>query len=655
LPRVRAIILLVLLLVALSSNFSGIKAGEDVKIKEVKVHAPPEVLDNEEVEVIVCVVLESNAPKEVAIRILLYDEDFWRDDIVDDTEIWVRLEAGEKRVCHAFMVVPSEIDYGEPPDLYAIVRVYELDTKGQKVSYPVLYGEVKTKPKKIRIKKGIPVYLVGYVECDGKPLKKRPVVIESIEREGNQFLTEWVWNEIGKSGRGRIRLLTNEHGVFATLIHIPIEEAPDALSIWGEVVCSPSWDPIPNRKYYTIKFDFGADLHFNPMKWLDVFRKIFRGKSPFKPDAKSLISLVRKLLSNEGVNVEELPAYISLSWLGYFGAVHIDCCWEEWDLPEGWEIVEPHKRVEAVPDSNSTAVYCNKIDYELCWEKIEATASKLGVSVERVVNASMFRNYARILILGGHKAYLDDKMKVNLAELLLPESVKEQLESTPGAGTALLITKIFEFAPKPAVVVAGNTRRETHALLEVDIDGDGLNNLEEGLIGTNPLLKDTDSDGIPDPEEKELGTNPLSQDTDGDGISDGAEMAAGTNPLSWTGSKESNLSWALVGWARSDSELGVVNITILNLGPFKLYGFELRAEDQSPQTLMYDVVLLPVNWSAEVTDQKLLLLGGSSPLSPYEYIQISPSAEVVPESITLRVLGEEGYLGFLEIPVEVAG
>ncbi len=52
-PRVRAIVLLVLLLVALSSNFSGVKAGEDVKIKEVKVYAPPEVLDNEEVEVIV--------------------------------------------------------------------------------------------------------------------------------------------------------------------------------------------------------------------------------------------------------------------------------------------------------------------------------------------------------------------------------------------------------------------------------------------------------------------------------------------------------------------------------------------------------------------------------------------------------------------------
>ncbi len=189
----------------------------------------------------------------------------------------------------------------------------------------------------------------------------------------------------------------------------------------------------------------------------------------------------------------------------------------------------------------------------------------------------------------------------------------------------------------------------------MDIDGDGFSNLEEGLLGTNPFRKDSDDDGLSDPDEIELGTNPLSQDTDGDGISDKDEVVSGSNPLIWTGSEESNLSWALVGWATVDPGLGLVNLTILNIGPFKLYGLEFRAEDQVPQIMMYAAEPLPVNWSAETKNQMLLLKSEINPLSPYEYIQISLSAEMPPESMKVRVLGEEGYLGFLEIPIEAPG
>jgi hypothetical protein len=43
--------------------------------------------------------------------------------------------------------------------------------------------------------------------------------------------------------------------------------------------------------------------------------------------------------------------------------------------------------------------------------------------------------------------------------------------------------------------------------------------------------KDTDGDGISDVYENLIGTNPDNPDSDGDGISDGAEIAAGTDPL----------------------------------------------------------------------------------------------------------------------------
>ncbi len=44
----------------------------------------------------------------------------------------------------------------------------------------------------------------------------------------------------------------------------------------------------------------------------------------------------------------------------------------------------------------------------------------------------------------------------------------------------------------------------------VDLDGDGLSNLAESVIGTNPALADTDNDGIPDGTEIRQGSDPAS-------------------------------------------------------------------------------------------------------------------------------------------------
>ena len=67
---------------------------------------------------------------------------------------------------------------------------------------------------------------------------------------------------------------------------------------------------------------------------------------------------------------------------------------------------------------------------------------------------------------------------------------------------------------------------------ESDIDGDGLNNKKELMLGTNPCSKDTDLDGLTDDEELNVyGTDPLLADTDGDGAVDGWEIENGYNPL----------------------------------------------------------------------------------------------------------------------------
>lgn len=63
-----------------------------------------------------------------------------------------------------------------------------------------------------------------------------------------------------------------------------------------------------------------------------------------------------------------------------------------------------------------------------------------------------------------------------------------------------------------------------------DWDDDGLTNLQEAIIGSNPLNADTDGDGLSDSEEFAAGSSVLAVDSDVDGLDDAAEVAAGTNP-----------------------------------------------------------------------------------------------------------------------------
>ena len=66
-----------------------------------------------------------------------------------------------------------------------------------------------------------------------------------------------------------------------------------------------------------------------------------------------------------------------------------------------------------------------------------------------------------------------------------------------------------------------------------DSDGDGLTDVEEARLGTDPKLPDSDDDGLSDAKEvQELGTDPTKRDSDGDGMDDGMEHeATGRDPL----------------------------------------------------------------------------------------------------------------------------
>ena len=66
---------------------------------------------------------------------------------------------------------------------------------------------------------------------------------------------------------------------------------------------------------------------------------------------------------------------------------------------------------------------------------------------------------------------------------------------------------------------------------DADCDEDGLSNIYEIAIGTDPLLEDTDSDGLSDYEELYVyNTDPLVSDSDNDGLEDGAEIKLELDP-----------------------------------------------------------------------------------------------------------------------------
>lgn len=66
----------------------------------------------------------------------------------------------------------------------------------------------------------------------------------------------------------------------------------------------------------------------------------------------------------------------------------------------------------------------------------------------------------------------------------------------------------------------------------IDSDRDGLTDLEEIELGTQPYYNDSDFDSLSDGDEVKIyGTDPLQADTDQGGITDGYEVSTGLNPL----------------------------------------------------------------------------------------------------------------------------
>jgi hypothetical protein len=88
-----------------------------------------------------------------------------------------------------------------------------------------------------------------------------------------------------------------------------------------------------------------------------------------------------------------------------------------------------------------------------------------------------------------------------------------------------------EGATDGPVVVDASGKQSKAVAFALDSDGDGLSDVEEETLGTQPDNPDSDGDTLSDGDEVNLhGTNPLEEDSDFDGLDDNVELEVGLDP-----------------------------------------------------------------------------------------------------------------------------
>jgi hypothetical protein len=125
----------------------------------------------------------------------------------------------------------------------------------------------------------------------------------------------------------------------------------------------------------------------------------------------------------------------------------------------------------------------------------------------------------------------------NSGEVYVPTNTTLTLEAIPDEGWLFMEwggDLSADYSSSNTTLLVSSSRSIT-ALFSEDADDDGLLNLNETALGTDPRNADSDDDGISDGDEVDNGLDPLVSniglDSDEDGISDGDEVENGLDPL----------------------------------------------------------------------------------------------------------------------------
>ncbi|EKD43724.1 MAG: Fibronectin type III protein [uncultured bacterium] len=137
---------------------------------------------------------------------------------------------------------------------------------------------------------------------------------------------------------------------------------------------------------------------------------------------------------------------------------------------------------------------------------------------------------------GGWYAY-DKFIKNNVVDNNIP-STEEQTQPVVETPELPVVEKVVPFVPTSTFTPTSSdvtTKMNNDKILfgeAVDSDKDGLDDVRERELGTDPFNADTDKDGLSDGDEVIIWkTNPINPDTDSDTYKDGEEVRNGYNPL----------------------------------------------------------------------------------------------------------------------------
>ncbi len=136
---------------------------------------------------------------------------------------------------------------------------------------------------------------------------------------------------------------------------------------------------------------------------------------------------------------------------------------------------------------------------------------------------------------GGWYVY-DKFIKTPVKTLALPIETPNTAAVQPIPEVNTPVTEVAPVVTAPVSTTAEVTNGMNNDKIlfgqTADSDKDGLDDVREKELGTDPNNPDTDGDGLSDGDEVLIWkTNPLNPDTDGDGFKDGDEVKHGYNPL----------------------------------------------------------------------------------------------------------------------------
>ena len=253
--------------------------------------------------------------------------------------------------------------------------------------------------------------------------------------------------------------------------------------------------------------------------------------------------------------------------------------------------------------------YSNKRYWGYCFSGNEQENKMAGLTGRALYDGQYFYSEAEIAADLNRRAVARSGTKQDLLALRRmkggdgPSEKESEITTLEGGQTCYVMSEV----PLP---------------VGLDQDGDGLNDEQERLAKTDPLLPDTDGDDLSDRVEVESGkTNPLVSDTDRDGLLDGIEDKnhngivdpGETSPFASDSDRDELCDGDGNSYGCPEPRKSVCKVTNLNRFPI-LYGGDDKVRDTFT-TDCIERVTSPVQ-GEDINQNGIVDAGETNPLKP---------------------------------------